>query len=84
MWFHWQKETHLTQHGWCSWSLLNSPHSLLLLKHPTHMHALTVAKMSALTVLGRTVLLLCRQTNRLSSSGVPIHQTGTKQPSPAG
>lgn len=83
MWFHWQRETHFTQHAWCSQSLLNSAHSLLLLKYPTHMHALTVAKISALTVLNRTVLLLCRQTSRLSSSGAPIHQTGTDQPAAA-
>ena len=63
MWSHWQRETHFTQHARCSWSLLSSPHSPLLLKRPTHMHALTVAKISAPTVLGRAVLLLRRQTN---------------------
>lgn len=83
MWSHLQRETHFTQHAWCSWSLLSSPHSLLFLKCPTHMHALTVAKISALTVLSRPVLLPCRQTNRQSSSGVPIHQTGADQPSSA-
>lgn len=84
MWSHWQRETHFTQHVWCSWSHLSSQHSPLLLKRPTHMQALTVAKISALTVLSRAVLLLCRQTNRPNSSGVPIHQTGADQPSPAG
>lgn len=69
--FPWQRETHFSQHAWCSWSLLSTPHSLLLLKRPTHMHALAVANIlrgwggrGALTVLSRTVLLLCRQTNR--------------------
>lgn len=84
MWSHWQRETHFTQHAWCSWSPLSYPHSPLLLKRPTHMYALTVAKISALAVLSRAVLLLCRQTNSMSSSGVPIHQTGADQPSPAG
>lgn len=46
MWFHWQRQTQFTS------MLLSSPRSLLLLKCPTHMHALTVAKISALTVLG--------------------------------
>lgn len=63
MWSHWQNETHFTQHARGSWSLLSSPHCLLL-KRPTHMHALTVAKISALTVLSRAVLLLCRQTKQ--------------------
>lgn len=84
MWFHWQRETHFTHHAWCSWSLPSSLHSLLLLKRPTHMHALTVARILALTVLSWSVLLLCRQTNRLSSSGAPFHQTKADQPSPAG
>ena len=51
-------------------------------KRPTQ--ASTVALISAPPVLSRTVLLLCRQTNRLSSSGVPVHQTAAGQPSSAG
>ncbi len=84
MWSHWQTETLFTQHAWCSWSLLSSPHSLLFLKCLTHMHASTVARISTLTVLSRPVLLLCRQTNRPSSSGELIHQAGAEQPSSAG
>lgn len=49
----------------------------------TCMHWLRT-KISVPTLLSWTVLLLCRQTNRLSSSGVPIHQTGADQSSPAG
>lgn len=40
--------------------------------------------LGVLTVLSWTVLLLCRQTNRLSSSDEAIHQTKADQPSPAG
>lgn len=49
--------------------LHQSLHSLLFLRHSTHIHASSVAKILALAVQSWSILMLCGKTNRLSSSG---------------
>lgn len=75
VWFHWQRETHFTS------VLLQSLHSLLLPKQPTHMRAMTVAKYW-LCCAGLFGCCAERQTGWTPL--VSIHQTRANQPSPAG
>lgn len=84
MWSHRQREMHFTQHALCSWSLLSSPHSPLLLKRPTHMRASTVARISPPTAPSRGCFGAAQTDKQANSSGEPVHPTGADQPSSAG